>query len=135
MPMGMVASSDHKIGKVKSATSPSTTKVVQKTLRCIFLFYRAQWHYRARKANCFDENYVPSAKQCRHFCTQRTRRGRRHREEMESGEAGGLKLGLFKTNRENRQAMRGAAWFGHASRQVLRRFKRGLQQQNQDCPG
>jgi hypothetical protein len=33
---------------------------------------------------------------------------------MESGEAGGLKLGLFKTNRENRQAMRGAAWFGHA---------------------
>jgi hypothetical protein len=35
MPMGMVASSDHKMGKVKSAMSPSATKVVQKTLRCI----------------------------------------------------------------------------------------------------
>src|SRR3981189_3052322 len=53
MPMARVPSSDHKIGKVKSATSPSTTKVVQKTLRCIFLFYRAQWHYRRPKSKLF----------------------------------------------------------------------------------
>ena len=37
MPMGIVASSDHKMGKVKSAVSPSTVKVAQKTLRCISL--------------------------------------------------------------------------------------------------
>ncbi len=38
MPMGIVANSDQKMGKAISATSPSTMKVVQKTLRCIPLF-------------------------------------------------------------------------------------------------
>jgi hypothetical protein len=42
MPMGMVASSDHMMGKVKSAISPSTTKDVQKTLRCIPLYSNAR---------------------------------------------------------------------------------------------
>ena len=36
--MGIVASSDHMMGKVKSAISPSDTNVAQKTLRSIFLF-------------------------------------------------------------------------------------------------
>jgi hypothetical protein len=38
--MGIVASSDHMMGNVKSAISPSETKVAQKTLRSILLFYR-----------------------------------------------------------------------------------------------
>jgi hypothetical protein len=38
MPMGIVARSDHKMGKVKSAVNPSATKVAQKTLRCIPIF-------------------------------------------------------------------------------------------------
>jgi hypothetical protein len=37
-PMGIVANKDHKMGMVRSAISPSATKVVQKTLRCILLF-------------------------------------------------------------------------------------------------
>src|SRR5438445_4578744 len=35
MPMGMVATSAHKIGRAKSAIRPSAMKVTQKTLRCI----------------------------------------------------------------------------------------------------
>jgi hypothetical protein len=35
MPIGIVASNDHKIGKVTSAISPNTINVPQKTLRCI----------------------------------------------------------------------------------------------------
>ncbi len=35
MPIGIVATSDHNMGMVKSAISPSAKKVVQKTLRCI----------------------------------------------------------------------------------------------------
>jgi len=42
IPIGIVASSDHKIGIVKSAISPSTMNVPQKTLRSIPSFYRAQ---------------------------------------------------------------------------------------------
>jgi hypothetical protein len=39
MPMGTVASSDHKMGMLKSAINPSAIKTPQKTLRCILLFY------------------------------------------------------------------------------------------------
>jgi hypothetical protein len=35
IPIGIVASSDHKMGIVKSAISPSTINVAQKTLRSI----------------------------------------------------------------------------------------------------
>jgi hypothetical protein len=38
IPIGIVASSDHKMGKLKSAISPSTMKTAQKTLRCIPIF-------------------------------------------------------------------------------------------------
>ncbi len=34
----MVASSDHKMGKLKSAISPNAMKTPQKTLRCILSF-------------------------------------------------------------------------------------------------
>lgn len=38
IPMGMVASRDHKMGMAKSAIKLRAIKVVQKTLRCILLF-------------------------------------------------------------------------------------------------
>jgi hypothetical protein len=44
--MGIVASSDHMMGNVKSAISPSETKVAQKTLRSILLFYCRELPYR-----------------------------------------------------------------------------------------
>jgi len=51
--MGMVASTAHTKGKVKSAISPSETNVAQKTLRSIFLFYCREPHDCCLEGTCF----------------------------------------------------------------------------------
>jgi hypothetical protein len=55
IPIGIVASNDHKIGIVKSAINPSTINVAQNTLRSIPLFYAAN-HCTAVSRNANFEN-------------------------------------------------------------------------------